>query len=188
MSKFNTMKICILNGNPNQSNTAFEQSLAEIKNKLTNYHQVQEFVLRNMEIKSCTGCFGCWVKKPGECLFADDTIQIRESVIHSDLVLFTSPIIMGFSSALLKLTQDKLIPLLLPYIDLIHRECHHQKRYKKYPNMGVVYQMNDQTEQEDIEIMKEIYDRFAINFHSKNIVFHNIENNPEDIIHAININ
>lgn len=145
-------------------------------------------MLRDMEVKSCTGCFGCWVKKPGECVFEDDSIAIRKAAINTDLLLFASPLIMGFPSALLKVVQDKMLPLLLPYIDLIDKECHHQRRYEQYPDIGLLYTNMKDADDEEIAIVKEIYDRFAINFHSHVKVFENIENNPEEIAHALNAN
>jgi hypothetical protein len=44
---------------------------------------------------------------------------------------------------------------------------HHQKRYKKYPDFGLLLKKEEDTDDLDIKIIKDIYDRIAINFHSK---------------------
>ena len=43
----------------------------------------------------CMGCFGCWIKKPGECVIDDRMAQINRSVMNSDTVIYLSPIIFG---------------------------------------------------------------------------------------------
>jgi len=182
------MEITLINGNPESSNILFEERISTFIEFLSKEHQVNCFILRDLEIKSCTGCFNCWVQNPGECIFDDDRKKIREAAINSDILLFTSPVIMGFTSALLKHAQDKLIPLLLPYIEFVNKECHHQKRYENYPNLGLLYQNMDDTSTGDVEIMHQIYQWFAINFRAELVLFENIEKNPEEIIHALNIN
>jgi hypothetical protein len=160
--------VSILNGNPDNSNVQFDLHLEKIKKHLeSNDHRVEIFYLRDLKIISCTGCWGCWVKTPGECLFEDDSKMVREKVIHSDWLIFASPLIMGFTSALLKMFQDKLIPLLHPYIELIDNECHHMKRYDQYPLLGLLYGKEPDTDKQDIEIVTDIYKRFALNFRSE---------------------
>ncbi len=122
-------------------------------------------VLRDMDIRRCTGCFGCWVKTPGECsTAADDSRVVRRESLDSDLLILTSPVIMGFTSALLKCAQDKLIPLLLPYFGFYGGESHHHARYDRYPAMGLLLQPSPDTDEEDIEIITDIFRRDAINF------------------------
>lgn len=181
------MQITILNGNPEKDNTRFESGVRNLSSKLElSGHKVEVFTLREMNITSCTGCWGCWVKKPGECLFPDDTHLIRNSVIHADLVIFASPLIFGFTSALLKLVQDKLIPLLHPYIELVNNESHHQGRYEKYPKLALLYQPEPETDKEDIQIVKHIYERLALNFRSKLLFCYPIEEPATTLIHEIN--
>jgi multimeric flavodoxin WrbA len=182
------MRIAYLNGNPDILNSKFEDKTREIIRELETTNNVDHYILRDIKIKPCTGCFSCWVKNPGECIFDDDSAKIRKTIMDSDLILFSSPIIMGFTSALLKHAQDKMIPNLMPYIEFVNKECHHQARYEKYPNIGLLYQNMDDTESEDIDIIKQIYERFSLNFRGEFVLFENIEKNPEEIIHALNIN
>lgn len=162
------MKITILNGNPNGMNKDFDQFLAKLSVFLEKeHHAVTNLELRSMDIKYCRGCWGCWVKTPGKCVFSDDSYTVCDETINADLVLFASPLIMGFASAVLKKTMDKLIPLAHPYIELVEKECHHRKRYDKYPLLGLVLERGGgHTDDEDIEITTDIFRRFALNFRS----------------------
>ncbi|MBN1191863.1 MAG: flavodoxin family protein [Dehalococcoidales bacterium] len=159
------MKIAVLNGNPDAGNNRFEDYLKNLSDKLAVHnHAVNILNLRDMDIKYCTGCWGCWVKTPGECVAADDSREICRVCINCDLVLFASPVIMGFTSALLKKAHDKLIPLIHPYLEFVHGEVHHKARYDKYPLIGLLLEKGRDTDNEDIEIISDIYRRDAINF------------------------
>jgi hypothetical protein len=181
------LRITILDGNPYAKNTAFNEHLQKLlESLLSQKHTVKILKLRDMDNRYCIGCFGCWIKTPGECSNADDDAGVvcRE-YINSDLVIFASPVIMGFTSALLKKAHDKVIPLLMPYVRLFEGESHHIARYKRYPLIGLLLQPNDDTDEEDIEIISEIYRRDAINFKSS-VVFTKTTNNPvEEVVNAI---
>lgn len=139
-----------------------------------------------MTINHCTGCFGCWTKKPGECLIKDDHSILCKNYINSELVLFASPLIMGFTSALLKRASDRLIPLLNYKIELVGNECHHVARYDRYPDIGVIVQKEFDSDIEDLEITNNLYQRMALNFKSKCCFTLSTENSPEEIYNEIN--
>lgn len=114
----------------------------------------------------------------------DEGEVIFRAVINSDFIIFASPLIAGFTSAMLKKVQDRLIVLLHPYLEIIHDESHHRKRYDKYPEFGVIIDKEENTNEEDIKIVKEIYDRLAINFHSKQRFIKFVDEvSPYDIEH-----
>jgi len=161
------MKITILNGNSDPDNQKFDDYLSNLAKLLKlSDNSVVHFKLREMKIRHCRGCFGCWVKTPGQCIYKDDSHDICREYINSDFILFASPLVMGFTSAVLKIAMDKLIPVLHPYIELVdNKECHHEKRYdKEYPLIGLLIESEDDTDSEDIEIVSDIYVRFAIDF------------------------
>jgi multimeric flavodoxin WrbA len=120
-----------------------------------------------MNLKNCTGCWSCWWKTPGECAIKDEGEKIFRSVINSNFFVFASPIIAGFTSSELKKVTDRLIVLLHPYLELINGECHHRKRYDSYPDFGLLLQKEADTDEEDIQIISDIYDRLALNFHAR---------------------
>lgn len=161
------MTISILNGTPKNHNGNFAGKVRALAHELSEAHRVHLFNLDEMNLNYCTGCWSCWWKTPGECALKDDGEQIFRAVLNSDLTIFASPLIAGFTSAMLKKIQDRLIVLLHPYLQIINGESHHQKRYEKYPEFGVIIDKEFDTDDDDVKIVKDIYDRLAINFHSK---------------------
>jgi len=81
---------------------------------------------------------------PGECLYQDNAAAVCRTVTGSDLadlVPAVSPLIMGFLSALLKKTLDRLIPLLFPYLTLAGGGCRHVSCYRRYPRWGLLLRL-----------------------------------------------
>ncbi len=161
------MHITILDGNPGNNNTEFDQYMDQLRQAIQNIdNQVKHLHLRDLNIQYCIGCFGCWVKKPGQCLIEDDASIVRRAVINSDVTIFASPIIMGTVSSELKRTLDRLLPLIHPYLDIVQGEVHHKRRYPKYPKLGLILGAYGDSDHEDIEITERFFHRLAINFMS----------------------
>jgi multimeric flavodoxin WrbA len=181
------MIITILDGNPKPNRELYNHYLLQLERELTSGgHEVQTVVLRDLDIRFCTGCWSCWWgPTPGECVFRDDSHSVCRTYIRSDLVIFVSPVIMGFVSALMKKVQDKLIPLLHPYIEFDCKECHHRKRYERYPGIGLILEGNSDTDDEDIEITTDMFHRFALNFKT-GLVFTLMTHQPvQEVTHAL---
>jgi len=169
-------KIVIINGNPLSGENNLNNFIQEINEKLSGKgFEIESFSLSGKNIKQCVGCFDCWWKTPGLCRFNDDSREILKSVINSNMVIYASPMIMGMYSALLKKFHDRTIPLVHPYIKMKGGECHHLKRYPKYPEMGILIEPNDATP-EEIELTKRIFHRIKLNFHSEVRFFYSIYN------------
>lgn len=158
------MRITILNTG---ESTGLSTRIEEICNILSAKHPTETLVLNKMKIDYCTGCWSCWWKTPGRCALKDDGEIVFRQIIKSDFVLFAAPLKAGFPSAVLKTITDRLVVLLHPYITLIDGECHHHRRYDSYPLFGLLLEKEPDTDAADIQIVNHIYDRFAINFHSK---------------------
>ena len=160
------MRITILDGSPDAG--ALAKYLRDVEANLEKRtHEVKLMTLRDMDIKYCTGCWSCWWKTPGECAFKDDSHDVCAAVVNSDFVLMASPMVMGCFSALLKKTQDKLIPLIHPYLALVNGEVHHRKRYDTYPWWGYVFECASDTDDEDLRIVTDLARRWTINARSR---------------------
>lgn len=177
------MKITILNGDMKQGESDFSNYLEKLSEKFQENHTVQYYRLNEMDIHYCVGCWNCWWKTPGRCTIQDDADQVLSSVINSDFIIFASPIKAGFTSSVLKKIHDRFVGLVHPYILIKNEECHHKKRYDNYPDFGLLLQKEADTDAEDLKIINEIYDRFALNFHCEKIYTKIItETNIEEII------
>lgn len=129
--------------------------------------KVEQIRLGELDIAPCLGCFGCWVKTPGICVIDDAGRDVAKKAIQCDLLTFVTPITFGGYSFQLKKAADRLIPLILPFFQLVGGEIHHQKRYASYPlllGLGTLPEPNDAQEQ----LFRTLVRRNAINFRSPN--------------------
>ena len=179
------MRITILDGNMNREKSDFSIYMDHLVHVLGRNNSVDYYPIDKMELQYCTGCWSCWWKTPGECSQKDNADQIFRSYINSDFIIYASPLMIGFTSSALKKIVDRLIVMLHPYIQMNLGESHHNKRYTHYPKFGLILQKEESTDAEDIEIINELYDRLALNFHSKRKYTLFIENtNPEEIVNG----
>ncbi|RNC63187.1 MAG: hypothetical protein AWM53_01573 [Candidatus Dichloromethanomonas elyunquensis] len=87
----------------------------------------------------CMGCFGCWVKKPGECVIDDKMGQINQIFMNSELTLYLSPVVFGQFSANIKNTLDRWIPNILPFFETRpDGSTMHPARYSSYPKQIII--------------------------------------------------
>ena len=157
------MKIVILNGKPSPS--PLEDYLLKLQAQLEEKgDQVDHLTLRDWDLKYCTGCWGCWVKTPGLCQADAASQEMDRIVINADFVLWASPLQMGYLSERLKMALDKHLPLIHPYMDVVHGEAHHRKRYQKYPRVGLLLETTPLTDPQDVQLTTEICSRTALNF------------------------
>ena len=160
------MNITILNGNPSPSE--FDVYLKKLGTVLvSDGNKVTTMNLREMELKYCTGCFDCWTKTPGMCAVDEASQLMGRAVVNSDFTLWAAPLKMGFPSALLKMGFDKHLPLIHPYMVVDQGEAHHLKRYEKYPRVGMLVEREQDTTEQDLQIITDLFSRTALNFKSK---------------------
>jgi multimeric flavodoxin WrbA len=181
------MDIIVLNGVPGGYDGGMDAYVGELSAQfVTGGHDVRDFRLRDMNLKYCTGCFGCWLKTPGLCMIKDDAEAIYRAYVMADLVIMASPVIMGFTSAVLKRAQDRIIPLVLPYIEPVGGELHHPLRYNRKPLMGLLLEKSLDTDDEDLSIIRSTFERIAINAQSR-VAFSFLTDQPaREVCHAIN--
>jgi len=156
------MKALILDGtksNNNESTMLFDLMLEELK-KLN--WEVVSIVLEDKNIDYCTGCFGCWVQTPGECVIKDFEEDIVRDMVHSDLIIYLTPIMFGGYSSILKKALDRQIGRVLPYFTKVDGEVHHSKRYEKQQSLLSIGLL-DKRDAEKEEIFKKLVARNAIN-------------------------
>ncbi|OGP79858.1 MAG: hypothetical protein A2Z40_00135 [Deltaproteobacteria bacterium RBG_19FT_COMBO_60_16] len=89
--------------------------------------------LRELAIAPCAGCFGCWTRTPGECVFVDASRDVLRSYVASDIVVYVTPVTFGGYSSQLKKMLDRFIPVLDPRFIVLGSEVHHRLRYCRYP-------------------------------------------------------
>ncbi|HOS38577.1 MAG TPA: flavodoxin family protein [Spirochaetota bacterium] len=182
------MKILILNGNPDASDTGLDAYIAELGSRLAESGNDAELVtLREKKIRPCTGCFGCWIKTPGTCSIPDDAIELAGRYLAADVVILASPLVNGYLSSLLKNAIDRNIPIIHPYLEAVDGEVHHLKRYDRYPEIGILLQREPSTDEEDIEIVTDLFKRMIINMRTTLKFLEFTDKPAPEVAHAVNI-
>jgi multimeric flavodoxin WrbA len=90
------------------------------------------FDLTGTELRHCAGCWSCWLKTPGKCIFRDMDAFYR-GFLASDKTIIYCDTSQGFVTSNLKAMIDRMIPFILPYISWPKDESIHDPRYEKYP-------------------------------------------------------
>jgi multimeric flavodoxin WrbA len=149
---------------------------------------VNRMNLHSSNLMNCRGCFDCWVKTPGLCVYSghskDSGNELQEVFLNSDFFLMASPVKAGFVSWKLRGAQERLLPNLLPYIDAFKGEAHHLTRYPFPKKLGLILGSDDDNKNN----IKKIYQRTALNYRSEFSFLSNINQSAEEAAYEITNN
>ncbi len=108
------------------------------------------------ELAYCMGCFGCWIKKPGECVINDAMAEVNRNTMTSDVAIYLCPIVFGQFSANLKNAIDRWIPNMLPFFESRpDGSTMHPARYESYPRV-ILIGYGDDLSEEDARLFTDI--------------------------------
>ena len=102
-----------------------EELLALIKKRSKGREGYRFLNLNAADMHPCTGCFNCWLKTPGECIFSDDASAFVRDIVNADRVMFLCPVTWGGYSPSLKILLDRSICRVLPFFETYKGETHH---------------------------------------------------------------
>ena len=95
----------------------------------------------------CQGCFGCWLKTPGQCVYRDRLQNVGAVMAQSrEIILITRSCYGGYSPQV-KRVLDRSISASLPFFTYRAGKIHHPLRYKPPPRL-TVYLYGEQNEME----------------------------------------
>ena len=101
--------------------------------------KVEKFVLRELGINECVGCYTCWTKTPGTCIIKDPMNELLMKYREADLIVFASPLYVFNVTAHLKVFMDRSLPLLVPYMkENPEGQIVHPGRYPESDKQGFV--------------------------------------------------
>ncbi len=176
-----TSKVIILDGSRNddlEAGIAGETLHSELKRKGVNF---THWTLRDIEIAPCIGCFTCWTKTPGECVYDDEQRKICADIARSDLIVLITPISFGGYSSELKKGLDRFIPVLLPFFRKYNGETHHPQRSGNGWNLLGIGTLPLRDEEKE-GLFRDLVIRNSLNMHSENtssVVLHKGSNETE---------
>lgn len=126
---------------------------------------VNMVTLRDEAIAPCLGCFGCWVKTPGECVIDDAAREVARCAAKSELWVFVTRVAFGGYSSVLKKAVDRMICLGLPFFKEVKGDTHHPLRYARAASLLCIG-LAERQDTESSGIFADLTSRNAINFHS----------------------
>jgi len=163
------MKAILLDGSQENDSTGERVSAVLSQELIGRGWEVDHILLREQKIGNCAGDFFCWIRTPGMCNVDDDNRAIAEAIVHSDLMVYLTPVTFGGYSSALKRMVDHQIQNISPYFAQVNGETHHQKRYVKYPDFLAVGWMSQADPHSEV-VFRQLCGRNAINLFAKKAV------------------
>jgi multimeric flavodoxin WrbA len=163
------MKITVFNGSPRaeKGNTHFMVK-AFLDGAESAGAETENIFIARRKINPCTGCFSCWLKNPGVCIFKDDMPELLQKFLASDIIVFASPLYVDNISGQTKVFMDRLVPLADPLITQDKKgESRHKKRYDQPPPKLVIISNCGFPEYSHFQVISHLFRRFARNLHSR---------------------
>jgi len=117
-------------------------------------------------IKHCIGCFGCWIKTPGECVIKDGYSNTGCHMGICDELIMISECLYGGFSEFVKKVQDRAISYVRGDFDIVDNEMRHKRRYFNKMRISALFYGEDITEGEKCTAEK-IVKANAKNFYAK---------------------
>jgi len=125
------MKVLVLNGSPRgkksstlQLTNAFVEGLSQDA-----ANEVESIDLSKKDINHCLGCYTCWTKTPGKCVFQDDMADLLDKYLAADLIIWSFPLYYFGMPSKIKAFMDRLLPSVLPFMSATPGEQGHPPRY-----------------------------------------------------------
>ncbi len=118
----------------------------------------------NKTIKSCTGCFGCWIKTPGKCVIKDGYENIGRLFSEAKKITVITRCTYGCYSPFVKNVLDRSLSYLLPSFEIINKETHHKQRYVNSFAYSVYFYGENITESER-KTAEALVKSNAVNYH-----------------------
>ena len=137
----------------------FKSLLPEMSEEVT-------IISNNKSIRNCVGCFGCWIKAPGECVIKDDYKYMGKLIAECDELVLISKCYYGGFSPFVKNVLDRSIGYILPYFLIRNGEMHHKSRYKKQLKLSAIVYSDNLTKTER-ETMESLIVANSLNFNAQ---------------------
>lgn len=157
------MRVLILSDTSIQESigqTLDEKLITEFKDSDYDY---KHYNVKDAEMEKCIGCFTCWLKTPGICIFNDITRDITKDDLNSDVFIILSEIKYGGHSPQIKRVLDRSIGKVLPFFKEVNGEMHHAPRYEKYPELIFIGYGSDISSEEK-DTFEDLNKAIATNF------------------------
>lgn len=162
------MRILAFNASPRMENGATDKVLDRfLEGARVAGAEVEKVYLKKKRIVNCIGCYDCWFKTPGECVFKDDMAEIIQKLNQSEIAVFATPIYADTMISSMKAMIERLLPTLDPHFEGIGSRTRHKLReHAKSPKI-VVISVCAFPEREIFEPLSLTLKKIAIDYHTE---------------------
>lgn len=111
------MRVLALNGSPRMKASSTYHILQPFLAGMAAAGAKTELIhIRRLDLNPCIGCYTCWVRTPGICIYKDSMAEIIGAYNRSDLVIFGTPLYHFSMSGIMKTFIDRLLPRYEPWL------------------------------------------------------------------------
>jgi multimeric flavodoxin WrbA len=103
----------------------------------------------NSTIRNCIGCFGCWIKTPGQCIIKDGYETMGAKLARTTELIVISRMTYGGFSPFVKNVFDRSISYIHANFAIRNKEMHHRRRYDNVIRLRVFFYGDDITKEEE---------------------------------------
>jgi multimeric flavodoxin WrbA/putative sterol carrier protein len=127
---------------------------------------VEEVDLANLKIKTCTGCWQCWIREQG-CVFdgRDDFYELFAKVNRADLIVYALPLYVDGMPSILKNYFDRSVRRVYPYMGGDTAKMRHPRRIDRKNQAMAVLSICGFQEKTQFRALDRHFRAIAHNFH-----------------------
>lgn len=126
------MRVVAINGSPRGAKGNTEVLLEQfLKGCKEVGAEIETIYLKDKEIKHCSGCFTCWTKTPGICIYNDDMKELLDKVVEADVIVYATPLYYYTVTGIMKDFMDRMLPLNSKEIIKVGEQYSHPKRFER---------------------------------------------------------
>ncbi|HAF30121.1 MAG TPA: hypothetical protein DCG75_13855 [Bacteroidales bacterium] len=161
-------KIIVLSASPRAQNGYTDYYLSPFIKGMRKNAEVELVHLAKYKINPCTGCFSCWMKIPGECIYhsKDDFNVLAEKMFTADLTVYAFPIYADSMPGILKNYFDRSVSRAYPYMIEGMNRVRHPRRYIHENHSMVVFSICGFFEMINFEPVRAYFQALAHNRHT----------------------
>ncbi len=121
-----------------------EESFNKVKDKYAGWKILSD----QRNIHPCIGCFTCWNRTPGKCIYQDGYGQMAALIDGAEEIIYDSRFTYGGFSAFIKNVFDRTLGYVLPYFEVSDNEMHHKRRYSDVKKITFIFRGNKLNDEE----------------------------------------
>ncbi len=122
--------------------------------------------LAKKKINSCIGCFSCYAKTPGKCIYDDDMVQLTHRIKMADMLVLATPLYIDGMPGIAKKFIDRLVTFMDPHFEIDNGNVRHPLRWD-FPSKMFLIAVCGYPGLGNFDPLVFHFERISANFHSR---------------------